>query len=471
MVMGITIGLLILFMGLACFSGKEEGDLLSRMSVYLFKICCVRRWSMVEKGQVRTDLEHLYPGASKREAQMEYYVNKFRLCLLVLLVGCLLTLLLSVKTVIENRQNIVSVQRGDVGEGEQEILLSATVGEFSEELPVVVEERMLREEEVKSLADECEKKLELLMLGQNTSLDVIVTDLFLPDRVDGYPFDILWKSSDTTLISTGGKLENPQGRVGERICLTAILYYGEYRLEQDFWVEIGEGAIDTGLRSRLCEALQQQDEADKYEESLSLPKELDGKVISWKRIREENSPLFLLLTLAATVGVYFLKDKDLHEQVQDRKRRLKLDYPTILNKFVLYMGAGMTVRGSFYKIASDGQKKMPKQILSPAYEEMVFSCNELNAGMSEVLVYERFGNRSGLQEYARLATMLGVNLKKGNAGLLQRLREEADKTMQEDLQFRKKIGEEAETKLLIPMVMMLAIVMVMVMLPAFSAFE
>ena len=51
------------------------------------------------------------------------------------------------------------------------------------------------------------------------------------------------------------------------------------------------------------------------------------------------------------------------------------------------------------------------------------------------------------------------------------LQEESEKAMQEDLQFRKKIGEEAETKLLIPMVMMLGIVMLLVMLPAFSSLE
>lgn len=471
MILGVTLVILALLVGLAYLSRKEEGDLLARMSFYLFKFCCIRRFPIVDKGQVRADLERLYPGASKREVQMEYYVNKLRLFLTVLLAGCLLTLVLCIKTAMENGQGIASVDRGEVGEGEQEVLLSATVGEQTEELHVLVEERQLKGEEVSVLAEACGEELNHLILGQNTALDAIVTDLYLPDRVEGYPFEILWRSSDTTLIGIGGSLENVQGRQGERVCLTAILYYGESRLEQSFWVEIGEVAKDETLTNQLREALNLQDEASKYEESMTLPKELGGEEVLWKRIQEENSPIFLLMTILAAVGVYFLKDKDLHEQVQERKRSLKLEYPTILNKFVLYMGAGMTVRGSFFKIAVDGQKKSKETELSPAYEEMVFSCNELNAGVSEGLVYERFGSRSGLQEYARLATMLGQNLKKGNSTLLQRLREEADKAMQEDLQFRKKIGEEAETKLLIPMVMMLGIVMIMVMLPAFSAFE
>lgn len=471
MVLGIMIGILILLVILVYLSRKEEGDLLARMSFYMFKVCCLWRLPIVEKVQVRADLERLYPGASKREVQMEYYINKFRLFLTVLMAGCFLTLMLCLKTAMETGQAIASLDRGKTGEGEQEVSLSATVGSRTEELRVLVGERLLEEEELKTLADACGEELQHLILGGNVALDAIVTDLYLPDGVEGYPFEILWRSSDTSLIGIGGSLENVQGREGERVCLTAILYYGETRLEQNIWVQIGKEVKETTLGNQLREALRQQDDASKYEESLPLPKELDGEEIQWKRIPEENGFVFLLLTILAAVGVFFLKDKDLHEKVLERKKSLKLEYPTILNKFVLYMGAGMTVRGSFIKIAVEGQKKSPEKERHPAYEEMIFSCNELNAGVSEGLVYERFGSRSGLQEYARLATMLGQNLKKGNSALLQRLREETDKAMQESLQLRKKIGEEAETKLLIPMVMMLGIVMVLVMLPAFSAFE
>ena len=61
------------------------------------------------------------------------------------------------------------------------------------------------------------------------------------------------------------------------------------------------------------------------------------------------------------------------------------------------------------------------------------------------------------------------NLKRGNSALLERLREEADKAWEEQLQQGRRMGEEAGTKLLVPMVMMLAVVMVMIMVPAFSA--
>ena len=78
--------------------------------------------------------------------------------------------------------------------------------------------------------------------------------------------------------------------------------------------------------------------------------------------------------------------------------------------------------------------------------------------------------RTGRQDCARLSAMLVQNLKKGNAALLSRLKEEGDKALQEDLNLRRKKGEEAGTRLLVPMIMMMAIVMVLVMVPAFQSF-
>jgi hypothetical protein len=69
----------------------------------------------------------------------------------------------------------------------------------------------------------------------------------------------------------------------------------------------------------------------------------------------------------------------------------------------------------------------------------------------------------------RLCTLLQQNLKKGNAAILDRLREEADRASRERLQNSRKLGEEASTKLLIPMVLMLLVIMIIIIIPAFSS--
>ena len=92
----------------------------------------------------------------------------------------------------------------------------------------------------------------------------------------------------------------------------------------------------------------------------------------------------------------------------------------------------------------------------------------MQAGQSEPIVYDHFGKRTGVREYVKLSTLLCQNLKKGSSALMNRLEEEARASMESRIQNGKKLGEEAETKLLIPMVMMLAVTMLMIMVPAFS---
>ena len=70
----------------------------------------------------------------------------------------------------------------------------------------------------------------------------------------------------------------------------------------------------------------------------------------------------------------------------------------------------------------------------------------------------------------RLSMLLSQNLRKGNAGLTQLLEKEAEEAFEERKRNARKYGEEAATKLLLPMFLMLMIVMVVIMVPAFLSF-
>lgn len=104
------------------------------------------------------------------------------------------------------------------------------------------------------------------------------------------------------------------------------------------------------------------------------------------------------------------------------------------------------------------------------YEEVTAACYEMQSGISEAQAYERFGKRCQLSEYIRLGTVLSQNLKKGSSGLVQLLTMEADASLTERKNHARKIGEQAGTKLLLPMIVMLGIVLVILMVPAFLSF-
>ena len=104
------------------------------------------------------------------------------------------------------------------------------------------------------------------------------------------------------------------------------------------------------------------------------------------------------------------------------------------------------------------------------YEELVVMVNEMDAGTGEQQAYEAFGYRMEQNSYTKLISLLVQNLQKGNDGLLNALKEEEANAFFLRIDYAKKSAEEAGTKLLFPMLLMLLIVMAIVMAPALFQF-
>ena len=88
----------------------------------------------------------------------------------------------------------------------------------------------------------------------------------------------------------------------------------------------------------------------------------------------------------------------------------------------------------------------------------------------EEQVYQEFGRRCEEMRYRRLTFLLSVHLKQGNNQLLQLLEREADSALEDRRYLAKKSGEEAGTKLLFPMMLMMLVVMFLILLPAYFNF-
>ena len=150
---------------------------------------------------------------------------------------------------------------------------------------------------------------------------------------------------------------------------------------------------------------------------------------------------------------------------------MMLDYPEIMNKLTLLLGAGMTVKSAWQKIVRDYEGQRRDREVRYAYEEMAAACHEMQSGVAEAESYERFGKRCGLKAYRKLAALLSQNLRKGTKGLTELLSMEAVQAFEERKAAAKRRGEEAGTKLLGPMFLMLAMVLVIVIVPAFLSIQ
>ena len=214
-------------------------------------------------------------------------------------------------------------------------------------------------------------------------------------------------------------------------------------------------------------------EEQEDKEIVELPEYIGSTRVKYRLYEEKTSPLiFLVVVIVVVCLLYFRKREKQKEEVNKRKQELKYDYSEVVLKLTLLLGAGMTTRRAWQKIVDDYMLKREKKQISKrwVYEEMYETECNIKAGISEIQAYERFASRCDTKEYMKLATLLQTNIKKGTKELRVLLEQEAEEAFEERKNLAKKKGEEASTKLLFPMMLMLLIVMAIIMVPAMMTF-
>ena len=152
---------------------------------------------------------------------------------------------------------------------------------------------------------------------------------------------------------------------------------------------------------------------------------------------------------------------------KEKEKELMLAYPEIVSKLCLLIGSGLTVRRSWERIIKDYKEA---QIFNYAYEEMLLTYYELERGIPEGKAYAAFGRRCRQHGYRKLGSLLEQNLKKGTSGLLALLQEETWQAFEERRAFAVKLAQEAGTRLLFPMVLLLLVVLIICVAPAIMSF-
>lgn len=469
----------VFFLKAAAWCIRQRERCIKRMSVrarngskQYKKMCCEEQ---LAKNQLGKKLRLLHPDIAEKHQVKEFYIRQYALALLVLFVGNMLSLCVGLSTQ-TNRllQDGGYINRKTYGEGGTDIALMAQIEgeEEAEKIFYTVEEQKYSVEETEHLFREAVKHLPEVILGQNDSLDAVISDLELITSMDGYPFQIAWESSSYSLVHTDGSVHNEDLEIPEIVMLKAYFRYEGREFEEVFPVQI-QPAVYTEkelLLKRIEDALEERSRASETEDVMVLPERIENRGIMWKEVIQDSSGYFFLLMCAAAVIVFLSRKKEVEESLEKRNRELLLDYPEIVNKLTLYMGAGMSIRNAFMKMGEDYKKQKISGARRYVYEEILLLCHELQSGISETEVYTHLGKRCKLQPYMKLSALLSQNLRKGSNDLLIMLRQESAAAFEQRKNAAKKAGEEAGTKLLLPMMMMLCIVMVLIMIPAYFSF-
>lgn len=476
---GILAGYLLLFL----FSVKEAGNPFQKMAACILqkqragrgkKRKSRRDWKReLFERQLRDKLRTLRPGIAADKQVQEHYLSLYSTLLMVVFVGNLLCLAVWISA--HGNAKLIDgsyLFRNAYGEGEVAVGLAAEIPGIQEEVfDYLVEERKFTKEELEKQYQEAQALLPTVILGENETLEDVRKKLNLVSGLSAYPFEISWESSAYSIVDTDGTVHNEELAAGEIVTLMARFSYEDWERECELLVQINPVVYtpQEAIRGRMEELIRESGERTRNEEVMALPKTLGTEPIVWREIITDGSGYILFLVLIAAGALYWGKGRELDQKLEARKRELLLDYPEIVNKLALYMGAGMTIRNAFFKMGEDYKKQREKR-KKYVYEEILITCHELQSGRSETEAYERFGKRCQVQVYSKLATLLSQNIRKGSNDLLRMFRQEADNAFAERKSLAKKLGEEAGTKLLMPMMIMLCVVMVIIMIPAYFSF-
>jgi len=206
---------------------------------------------------------------------------------------------------------------------------------------------------------------------------------------------------------------------------------------------------------------------------LYLPTELDGISLTWSEKKELLTPQILLLEVLAMVLLWVVSKRRHSEEEKKRLLEMEKDYPDLVSQLSLLLGAGMTTRQAWTRIASQYSFKRKSEMIGEraVYESLLRMNRRLSEGESERAAYQQFTQEIPATCYHKLIRILLGNLEKGTQGICVRLEEEGRLAFEKRILLAKKMGEEASTKMMMPLMLMMMIVMGIVMVPALIGFQ
>ena len=356
----------------------------------------------------------------------------------------------------------IYVIRPEQGSDTKRFLFRFNGQEKEYEIPVYAREKT--KEEKAEAFQKIIQYIDEIICGENTSLTCVTKNLILPESVPEYDATIRWNSKQTELIEEDGSVHRDTVKEATAVELTAKITMGSEKKEKEYVVTVlpyEKGSTEEKL-AVARDYLVEKEQNSRLEDSVVFPAWIDDVEILEER-EAGNSQWLLLLLPITIICVIAGKKKEVEKEKKEQERALLAAYPNLVTKFTMYIGAGMTIRTAWEQLA----KEYEAPIQSDLGKAICQTVAELHMGKSEEAAYEKFGEQIGLRPYKRFAAILVGQSSRGGSGMKEALRREVQEAWELQKEEVKRMGNEAETKLIIPMLGMMIIVFSIVVIPAF----
>lgn len=337
---------------------------------------------------------------------------------------------------------------------------------------LAVPEQRMTKKEFHERVPEMTEMLCIEILGENSSLNEIRSNLNLITELPEYGVLVSWRSQMPEVISRSGVIDQSAiDPMGTGVVLEATLQCGDSLEIVEISVVVYPREIT--WEERFRDSLVQLAQQDMETETVILPAEFEDRPVTYRSLDHGKNLFLIVLGVIAAVLLHLNEKQDLQKKKKDREENLLFLYQDLVSNFLILTGAGYLPKMAWKKIAADMAEQSGEENDTRSevlLKEMQITVNQMETGVSEARAYTDFGKRCGNRCYVRFASLLVSSVQTGGKNLRTMLETEMEEAFRQRAELARKRGEEASSKLLLPLFGMLGIVMVMVAAPAFLSF-
>lgn len=166
-----------------------------------------------------------------------------------------------------------------------------------------------------------------------------------------------------------------------------------------------------------------------------------------------------LLVLGLTYALY----DELSDKLNKRRKSISRQFPNVVSKLALLVTSGMIMDRAWRETAESQELEL--------YQEMRRTADELDNLVEPAVAYANFIDRCNTKETTKLASAIIQSQSKGNAEVGALLKNMAHEAWQERRHTAKRDSEAANSKLMIPTILLFIAILVMIMVPVAMNFS
>ncbi len=463
----INLSVILIYIMLAVFSRKNhskyKGNIIKGMAEFVY----MKTQNRVEFDKFKIGLRKIHIVSPKELDQVfkKRIIDTLALCLGMFFMFNLVSLAVCVKEKYFS-QNVNLVERegyeGDIKQQELYLEFNGQEATYSLE----VNQLQYSEEEFIQISENMFIELEESILGDNTSLQAVGFDLSLPQEDTNGIFEIKWKTDSPEILTSRGRV-NTQDIIGEKkVCLTAVVTYLDYMNTHVYEIVVCPKRDDARLdyETSVGLILDKLEKENRDIQIFEIPTNINGVDIYMTKNAKNKGTIIFIAGIFISGILMFLDRSKVMEAGKKRDSMLKEKYPAFVNKLWLLLGTGMTIKAAFEEIIRQSEKE------NFLVKELEYTINQINSGVDEEIAYLDFGMRIDISTYKRLMGHVSQNLRMGTKDLLRLMEDEVRAALELKKELTRRKGEEASTKLLFPMIILLVTVMIIIIVPAMVTF-